>query len=100
MRIVFLMLLAMFAVNGSAAYGQAQDACSGTYIACLDNCVSRIAKAGQEKCIESCQARNNQCYAGIHGAAPQSSRIVPLSPIEPEEALAAKTPTPAATPVP
>jgi hypothetical protein len=64
MRIVLFLLAALLAIKTSAAIGQ--DACSGSYVSCVDTCM-RGKKAAQGTCIEACQGRTNECYNKIHG---------------------------------
>ena len=56
---------AMLAVNSSSALSQ--QACTQSYVSCMDVCVGRPAKGMQDQCIAACQAKNDQCSEKIYG---------------------------------
>jgi hypothetical protein len=65
MKTLFLSLVAVLAI-GTAAQAQ-QDACTNSYIGCVDKCVARPTQALQETCISSCQSQNNVCAGKVYG---------------------------------
>ena len=76
---------AVLAVNTSGAHSQ--DACSKTYVACMDICVARPSQGLQDSCIASCQAKNNQCSEKIYGSR-QETNPTRQPPVEGNKALA------------
>src|SRR5215216_5759118 len=91
MKIVLLLLAAMLAIKTSAALSQ--DACSRDYVACMDGCVAK--RAGEARCIEACQNKNNTCAARYFGTMQHTTvQQVPTAKVQPAneaaDALAAK----------
>jgi hypothetical protein len=69
MRTTLLAVAASLAIVGTGAF--AQPNCSETYGTCMNGCVSKPGLA-QDRCIEACQAKSNQCYERVWGARPQA----------------------------
>ncbi len=96
MKTVVLLLMAMLAVETASAQGQ--DACTKSYIACVDKCVAKPSQTLQESCIGSCQGENNACSARAYGGANVSTAktVTPEEAAQREEAEAkAKSAKPA-----
>ena len=95
MKMVFLLLMAMFVVKTTSAQGQ--EVCSKSYISCVDKCVAKPSGTLQGTCIEACQTQNNMCAAKVYGGENMSTAktVTPEEVAEREEATAAK---PAAKP--
>src|SRR5262245_53440882 len=98
MRTMFAVLAAALAVASPAAL--AQDKCSETYGTCMNTCASSKVKIGQDRCVENCQSRSNQCYEKSLGSRPQTiiTGEKPLAPAPAGDALASQ-PQVAAPPV-
>ena len=86
MRIMFLLAAAALAFQTSGV--QAQEACSSSYVSCIDKCAVRPTKTLQETCFESCQSQNRACSARFFGT-PRGTEVV-QQPAAADEALAAK----------
>ena len=77
----------------------AQNACAEVYGSCVSVCASKPG-SGQNRCMESCQMRSNQCYEQAWGNRPQTvitgQRPNPGNP--PAEALATSDKAPVTQP--
>ncbi|MBM3526899.1 MAG: hypothetical protein FJX62_02310, partial [Alphaproteobacteria bacterium] len=86
---------ALVAFQPGAALSQ-QNSCNNTYVSCIDACVSKTVKSFQERCIEACQMRNNECSEKIYGARPRQQPVTTAQqPREASEALARRDAAPA-----
>jgi hypothetical protein len=54
----------------------AQGACSKAYVGCIDVCVKRPDWSVQDRCITTCQAKNDRCAEKVFGA--RSEEIEPV----------------------
>lgn len=67
----------------------AQDACSKSYVSCIDVCLKHPGKTYQDRCIEACQGKNEQCAEKIYGERRQQQpAAVAQDPREATDALA------------
>ena len=98
MRTVLLAAAALLAIASSSPT-LAQNACAEVYGSCVSVCASKPG-SGQNRCMESCQMRSNQCYEQAWGGRPQTvitgQRPNPANP--PAEALATGDKAPVARP--
>jgi hypothetical protein len=86
---------ALVAFQPSEAFSQ-QNACSNNYVSCVDTCVKKSASSFQERCIETCQQRNNECSEKIYGARPAQQPVTTAQqPREASEAMARRDAAPA-----
>jgi hypothetical protein len=69
MRTTFFAVAASLAMLSSGAL--AQPNCSDGYGSCMSGCVSKPGLA-QDRCIEACQSKSNQCYERVWGVRPQA----------------------------
>ena len=68
MKTVVLLLLAMLAIKTTTATSATgQEACSKSYIGCVDKCVGRPTPALQDSCMQACQTQNNACFSKVYG---------------------------------
>jgi hypothetical protein len=78
---------ALFALHSTGAV--AQEACSKDYVGCIDSCVKNPTKSFQDRCINACQAKNDQCSEKVYGERkPRQPATVVQSPRGASEALA------------
>ncbi len=80
MRTVLLLLMAMLVIKTTSAQGH--EACTKSYISCVDQCVAKPSQSLQESCIGSCQQGNNACSARSYGGDNMSNAKA----VTPEEA--------------
>ena len=68
MKTVLLLLLAMLAIKTTTTTSATgQEACSKSYIGCVDKCVARPTPALQDSCMQACQTQNNACFSKLYG---------------------------------
>ena len=92
MKTVFLILVAMLAIETTSAQGQ--DACSKSYVSCMDKCVSRPSESLQANCIEACQSQNNACFSKAYGGPTKAIQTVRPAPSQAKDAKDAQAATP------
>jgi hypothetical protein len=86
---------ALVAFQTGSALSQS-NACSNAYVGCVDTCVKKSAASFQDRCIETCQMRNNECSEKIFGARPQQMPVTTAQqPREAGEAMARREAAPA-----
>ena len=91
MKPLLLLLLVMLSANttGDMSRAHAQEACSKSYVSCLDRCVTRPSKALQDGCMEACQTQNNACYSQVYGGPGPNSVTVKKEPAKDANAAVA-----------
>jgi hypothetical protein len=95
MRTILFAAAALLTITSSSNV-LAQNACAEVYGNCTSNCSSRPSST-QNRCMETCQMRSNECYQQVWGPRPQNV----ITNQRPADALATgdKTP-PAQAPAP
>lgn len=98
MKSITMMLAAaaaLWAFQPSEAFSQ-PNACSNNYVSCVDTCVKKSAGSFQERCIETCQQRTNECSEKIYGARPAQLPVTTAQqPAGASEAMARREAAPA-----
>jgi len=92
MKTVFMFLVAMLAIETTSAQGQ--DACSKSYVSCMDKCVSRPSESLQANCIEACQSQNNACFSKAYGGPSTAIQTARPAPSQAKDAKDAQAATP------
>jgi hypothetical protein len=82
---------AALVVNASGALSQ--EVCSKAYGVCMNACVEKAAKDVQDACMNSCQAKNNQCSAEVFGGR-QERGPAAQSPVDGKKAKEVTSPPP------
>lgn len=85
MKQLVLMIIALLAIKTSSAFSQ--DTCAPAFESCMSACGALSAK-GQERCIESCQAKNSACYGKSWGIPSHFSTNKPGAAAQPADAMA------------
>jgi hypothetical protein len=91
MRAIAILTAAMLAAGLSASFGQ--DICQPNYSTCMVGC-GAMKGAAQARCVETCQAKNTECYDRRIGAPSQFNAQSQPQP-QSDDALAARKATPA-----